>query len=123
MITDPAAFAEAYRTQLAGEDANQPWQEGVIRLVGFGFPVFDEIQAPSLSNDQLVFFARDGFTGLPYRVEISLSSIGSVSEDTYKALDLESVVDDEEIDDDGGELSEKGRALRESWETNTPGSD
>ncbi|NIZ63046.1 hypothetical protein DL239_18940 [Sedimentitalea sp. CY04] len=122
VITDPSAFAQAYNAQLAGEDVNTPWQEGVIRLVDFGVPDFDEIQAPSLVNDQLVFFARDGFTGLPYRVETSLGAIASVSEDSYKALDLEPVEDDEEFDDEG-ELSEEDRAFMESLETVTHSSD
>ncbi len=69
VITDPKGFADAYRAQLAQEDPDAAWQEGVIRLRDYGVPDFAEILAPSFSDGRLVFFAFDEVLGLPYRVD------------------------------------------------------
>jgi len=69
VIDDPAAFAAAYRTQIASEDPTVEWREGVIRLSDYGVPDFAEIQPPLFRDGRLVFYAVDTFLGLPYRVE------------------------------------------------------
>ncbi|MQQ09342.1 hypothetical protein GFB49_12820 [Epibacterium sp. SM1979] len=118
VIEDPAEFASAYQAQLAKEDPSEPWQEGVIRLVDFGVPDFEEIAAPILTGETLVFFARDGFTGLPYRVEVALNPATSVGADDYKALDLEPLGDDEDPFAEE-ELSDEDKAFLDSLETTT----
>jgi hypothetical protein len=69
IIDDPAAFAAAYQAQIAREDPNVEWQEGVIRLIDYGVPDFAEIQPPVFEGGKLVFYAVDVFLGLPYRVK------------------------------------------------------
>ncbi len=118
VIEDPDAFAAAYQAKLASEDANAPWQENVIRLVDFGVPDFATISAPTLTGEVLVFFVRDGFTGLPYRVEVALGSVTAVTEADYKALDLEPVEDDDDPFAEQ-ELSAEDKAYFDSLESTT----
>ncbi|MEP3331645.1 hypothetical protein [Sedimentitalea sp.] len=72
VIADPVAFEAAYRARLEAEDPAQPWREGVMRFRDFGIPDFAEIAAPVLAGGVLVFFARDTFSGLPYKMELPL---------------------------------------------------
>ncbi len=118
VIDDPAAFATDYQAQLATEDPNAPWQEGVMRLTDFGVPDFAEITVPTLTGETLVFFARDGFTGLPYRIEVALNSTTSVGEGDYKALDLEAIGEDDDPFAEE-EMSDEDKAFYESLETTT----
>lgn len=85
VITDPAAFEEAFRTRLAGEDPNEPWREGMMRLRDFGIPDFTEIAPPKIEDGTLVYFARALFNGLPYRTKVTLGRVGDV---TYLPLEL-----------------------------------
>ncbi len=92
LISDPAAYQADYEARLAAEDPNQPWQEGVIRLSDFGRPDYSEIKAPFWNGTAVVFFAKDDFTGLPYRVEAVLApKAQSLSEDDYKAVGLTAI--------------------------------
>ena len=72
VITDPAAFEQAFRARLAEEDPAAEWEEGKIRVSDFGVPDFADIKTPALSGTQLVFFAVDDFLGVPYRAEAQL---------------------------------------------------
>jgi hypothetical protein len=67
VITDPGAFAEAYRRRLATEDPNADWQENVIRLCDFGVPDFEQIKPPALEDGRLTYFVSDTFLGVPYK--------------------------------------------------------
>ncbi|MCX7559756.1 hypothetical protein OS190_09270 [Sulfitobacter sp. F26204] len=90
VIEDPAAFEAQYRKTLASEDPNAPWAEGVIRLSDYGVPDFTTIKAPGITGTVLTYFAVDDMLGLPYRIEVDLGSSNmSVTDDQYKALDLE----------------------------------
>ena len=92
VIETPDAFAEAYRAKLATEDPSAPWQEGVVRLSDYGVPDFSEIAAPVLSDGTLVYFARDTFLGLPYRVSVDLTGdTVNVTDDDYACLTLQPV--------------------------------
>lgn len=94
LISDPAAYQVDYEARLASEDPAQPWQEGVIRLSDFGRPDYAEIKVPFWTGTAVVFFAKDGFTGLPYRVEAVLAPAArSVNSDDYKALGLSPIVE------------------------------
>lgn len=86
VITDPAAFEVAYRARVESEDPNAPWREGVLRLRDHGMPDFNEIMAPSLSGQKLVYFAKDSYVGLPYRVSVDLSNANASA--AYTALAL-----------------------------------
>lgn len=118
VIDDPEAFASAYQVQLAKEDPTAPWQEGVVRLTDFGAPDYAAISAPTLTGETLIFFARDGFTGLPYRVEVALNATTLVGEGDYKALDLEALGEDEDPFAEE-EMSDEDKAFYESLETTT----
>lgn len=67
LIEDPARFEQGFRAQLAQEDAQAPWQPGVLRLCDHGTPDFKAITAPAHANGGLVFFAQDRSLGLPYK--------------------------------------------------------
>lgn len=96
VIEDPATFEAQYRATLASEDTSAPWAEGVIRLSDYGVPDFTTIAAPQTSAARLVFYAVDDLLGLPYRVELDLSAADlKVTDDDYKALDLEPIEFDE----------------------------
>lgn len=118
VIDNPDQFAADYQAQLSKEDPKAPWQEGVVRLTDFGVPNFDEITVPTLIGDTLVFFARDEFTGLPYKVTVGLSEGRSVGVDDYKVLDLEPIDDDEDPFTEQ-ELSDEDKAFYKSLKTTT----
>jgi hypothetical protein len=67
LIEDPARFEQDFRAQLAKEDAQAPWQPGVLRLCDHGTPDFKDISAPAHAGGGLVFFAKDRSLGLPYK--------------------------------------------------------
>lgn len=71
VIEDPKIFADKYMAQVKKEDSNVGWREGVIRLIDFGIPDFNEIKTPEYSDNKLVFYAVDAFLGVPYKVEVS----------------------------------------------------
>lgn len=97
IIEDPAAFEEQYRKKLASEDQSEPWAEGVVRLSDYGIPNFADIAAPSMSRSLLTYFAVDDMLGLPYRVDVDLASANiRVTDDDYRALDLEPIEFDDE---------------------------
>lgn len=73
LIEDPDAFRAQYEATLAGEDPSKGWSEGTMRLRDFGIPDFATITPPTLEGSTLVYFARDAYTGLPYRAEVSLA--------------------------------------------------
>ena len=77
VIEDPARFAERYRAQVAREDPDQPWQEGVFRLRDFGAPDYDKITAPLVGDGGLTCFAEDRATGLPYCVTAPTSDLSA----------------------------------------------
>lgn len=79
VIDDPAGFEADYRAQLAGEDANQPWRQGSVRLVDYGVPDFSAIAPPAHHGTALVCTARDAFSGLAYSAQAPLSDLSSVT--------------------------------------------
>ncbi|MFD3191024.1 hypothetical protein ACFMPD_12220 [Sedimentitalea sp. HM32M-2] len=85
LIADPGAFETQYRERLNSEDPDQPWQQNVMRLRDFGVPDFSAIQAPAHQDGNLVFFAADALTGLPYRVTAGL---GDLTAPAYAPLPL-----------------------------------
>ncbi|MEM1429635.1 MAG: hypothetical protein AAGG09_09270 [Pseudomonadota bacterium] len=78
VITDPQAFEAAYRSRIASEDADEPWQQGVLRLVDFGMPDFAEVSRARLEGTSLSWTAEDAFTGLAYRGHASLDDLSAV---------------------------------------------
>ncbi|MEO9573619.1 MAG: hypothetical protein ABJ263_12940 [Tateyamaria sp.] len=86
VIEDPAAFRTAYEATMAEEDPEKGWSQDAMRLRDFGIPNFDEINVPRINGGTLVYFARDIYTGLPYRAEILLSN--AAAEPAYAPLDL-----------------------------------
>ncbi len=84
VIADPAGFADDYRNRLAAEDLSSGWQEGVYRLSDFGVPDFAMILPPACTATEVVFFARDRLTGLPYRATFGFADAMA----SYKALPL-----------------------------------
>lgn len=89
VILDPASFADTYKARLAAEDPDAPWSPGVVRLHDYGIPDFDEIQSPTITGTQLIFFAEDSYLGVPYRVEVDLGAPGVVvTEASYRVMDF-----------------------------------
>lgn len=86
VIEDPDAYKGEYLAQVENEDAGAIWTEGTVRLRDFGVPDFGEITAPSVTGTTLTFCVADRYTGLPYRVEASLSPGGP--DPAYAPLDL-----------------------------------
>ena len=78
-ILDPAAYEAMTRARLANEDANMPWQPGVMRIRDFGLPDFNSIQPPARDGDTLTYFARDTHTGLPCKVVLTLGAASEMS--------------------------------------------
>ncbi|MEP1588456.1 MAG: hypothetical protein ABJR46_13155 [Tateyamaria sp.] len=114
VIENPSSFRAAYEAQIAKEDPDTPWSEGVVRLIDYGVPDFDQISAPNWTGEALVFFARDTFTGLPYRVQIALGQgDASLSEQDYSALELFDIEEDEAASAEPVEMSAEDRAFLE----------
>lgn len=67
-IMDPAAFETAYRAAYAAEDPDEPPVPGNARLRNYGLPDFSVIAPPVMQDGNLVFYARNSFMGVPYRV-------------------------------------------------------
>ena len=89
VIEDPAGYEAAFRVQVAGEDPNAPWTDGVLRLRDHGQPDFTGITAPAYHGTTLVFFASAMPLALPYRVEIDLSDpAAAVGPDLFRAVSL-----------------------------------
>ena len=78
-ILDPAAYEALTRARLENEDANMPWQPGVMRIRDFGLPDFASITAPERTGDTLTYFARDTHTGLPCKVTVTLGTASEMS--------------------------------------------
>ena len=78
-ILDPVAYEALTRTRLENEDANVPWQPGVMRIRDFGLPDFATITEPSRDGDTLTYFARDTHTGLPCKVVVPLRAAEDVT--------------------------------------------
>lgn len=74
-IDDPAEFEARFREALVSEDHDRGWVQSSPRLGDFGIPEFASIHPPRIEGDRLVFFARDTFTGMPYRAEGSVGRI------------------------------------------------
>jgi len=75
-ILDPAAYETLTRERIDNENANMPWQPGVMRIRDFGMPDFDAIQPPRRDGNTLTYHARDTHTGLPYQVVLPLGAPG-----------------------------------------------
>ncbi len=67
-IMDPVAFEAAYRAAYAAEDADEAPVPGNARLHNYGLPDFAVIKPPAMEGDTLVFYARNTFMGIPYKV-------------------------------------------------------
>lgn len=62
-------FEAEYMATYAAEDPDEEPRPGVIRLRDFGVPDFAQLEPPvSLEDGTLVFFAKNTFMGIPYRV-------------------------------------------------------
>ena len=68
VIHDPAAYVEKYQTRLRTEDPDAPFEEGVPRVTDFGISDTSEITPPKVVGSEVIFYAEQGFLGLPYRV-------------------------------------------------------
>lgn len=78
VIEDRAAFQQAYEARLASEDPSpQTYEQNVIRLSDFGAPDYSAIEPPGIEAGALVFFAREAASGLPYKVRVDLSALGT----------------------------------------------
>jgi hypothetical protein len=86
VIEDPAAFAAAYRAQIAAEDPDANWQQGNPRLRDFGMPDLDAITPPVLNGQKLVYFAKSVRLGVPYRVDVDIdgTTIGKAQYEPMK---------------------------------------
>ncbi|EAV41400.1 hypothetical protein SIAM614_01379 [Stappia aggregata IAM 12614] len=93
VIQDPEAYECAYRAQLALEDPKAPYIERVVRFSDFGIPDFSAIRPPRYVNGQLVFFAKNSTTGLPYIAEIDHpTAMSNPTASCYEALSLSPTV-------------------------------
>jgi hypothetical protein len=93
VVTDSGAFEEAYRAQIAREDPNARWQQGVVRLIDFGMPNFGDIAAPVRDGAALIWTAADRYTGLPYAARVEMSDLSAL---TIKPMSLTPVPRDPE---------------------------
>ncbi|MFL4471848.1 hypothetical protein ACERZ8_18915 [Tateyamaria armeniaca] len=75
VITDRAAFEEAYRARIDSEDPAQSFRQGVYRLIDHGVPEFEDIAEPVLTDSTLTWCAEDAITGLPYVVTAALDRL------------------------------------------------
>lgn len=69
VILDPPGFEAAYMAQYNSEDPEEEVGPGEVRLIHYGVPDFTAIQPPAMEGDTLVFYAREAYLGVPYRVE------------------------------------------------------
>lgn len=67
-IMDPAAFETAYRAAYDAEDPEEAPVPGNARLHNYGLPDFSAIKPPAMQGETLVFYARNTFMGIPYKV-------------------------------------------------------
>jgi len=89
LITDPAAYAAAYRARVDAEDPNENWSQNKVRLRDYGMPDFDQIKIPVIAGSVLTYFAADSHMGVPYKVLVDLARPGvKVDADSYDPLDL-----------------------------------
>lgn len=91
VIEDPAAFKGAYLAQLEQEKGGD-WDQTIAQLSDYGTPDFDLIAAPAISGDDLVFFARDEYSGVPYRVTAKVSQ-SAIGEPDYEPMAMTPVED------------------------------
>ncbi len=68
VIHDPAEYAARYQRRWDAEDPDAPFQEGVPRLHDFGKVDTSVVTAPTVVGDSVVFYAQDGYLGIPYKV-------------------------------------------------------
>lgn len=99
VIEDPAAFQAAYQAKMATEDPNAPWREGIYNLRDYGAPDFATLHPPSVSGDEIIFFAQNALIGLPYRVTATLGGAGAGP--VYTPLPLTPVDAPRPVVDDG----------------------
>ena len=85
VILNPARFAERFRTKFAAEPEG-PFVEGRPRLTDFGMPDLEQIAVPHLEGEMLVFYAEDGFRGIPYKVEVKFGA--AATNDDFKPVPL-----------------------------------
>jgi hypothetical protein len=111
VIDDPAIFEANYRARLANEDPSQPWRQGVFRLIDYGMPDFSDIAAPKFNGQVLVYFAEDAQIGVPYRIELDVSTTPAVEDDSYRAMPLVPL-DGDDGDEQPGEPSPDIKALQ-----------
>lgn len=71
-ILDPAAFQAAYMAAYNAEDPDAEPVPGNTRLHDYGLPDFSQIAAPAMKGNTLIFFARNTFMGIPYKVTMPL---------------------------------------------------
>ncbi|MEM1428885.1 MAG: hypothetical protein AAGG09_05460 [Pseudomonadota bacterium] len=92
VIEDPAAFAEAYRAQIASEDPNATWQQGVHRLRDFGMPDLDSITVPSFDGQTLVYYATSVRLGVPYIVQVPINGT-EIGDAAYEPMEMSVIAD------------------------------
>ncbi len=73
VILNPERFAERFRTKFAAEPEGQ-FVEGRPRLTDFGMPDLDAVQEPRIEGGNLIFYAQDGFRGMPYIVQTKIGA-------------------------------------------------
>ena len=70
LIVDPVTFKSDYLAAYEAEDPTEQSVPGQVRLRDYGKPDFDAIQGPAMVGDDLVFYAREAFLGIPYKVTV-----------------------------------------------------
>ncbi len=81
VIEDPDGFRKAYLEKLSGKESSA-WQQGQTQLRDFGKADLDQISAPVSDGTGVTFFARDTYTGFPYKVRAGFDG----SDPSYQPL-------------------------------------
>lgn len=66
-IFEPEVFRAEYMAQYDAEAADEVPVPGNARLRNYGLPDFSVITPPVMNGDEITFFARNTFMGIPYK--------------------------------------------------------
>jgi len=79
VILNPERFAARFRAKYASEPEGA-FAEGRPRLTDFGMPNLDDLQAPRIEAGELIFYAQDGFRGMPYVVRTKVGKVAGTDD-------------------------------------------
>lgn len=74
VILDPPAYEARFMEEWDAEDPEEPAVAGVPRLRSYGKPDFSAITLPAYDGQELVFYARETYLGIPYKVTMSIDA-------------------------------------------------